>query len=184
MEDGQILALYFQRDEDAIAQTALRYGSKLFTLADRILDSREDAEESVSDTYLKAWNSIPPTKPTYFFAYLAKICRFTAFGILDRRGAAKRSAEVVALTDELALCIPDPHRERQLESQALGEALNAFLATLPEESRRIFLRRYWYADSIAEIAGKYHITESKVKTRLMRTRSALRKFLEQEGFSL
>lgn len=184
MEDSQIIALYFQRDEDAIRQTALQYGSKLYALAHRILENREDAEESVSDTYLKTWNSIPPTRPEHFFAYLAKICRFAAFGRLDWRNAAKRKAEMVELTAEMELCIPDLRQELQLESEELGRLLNAFLGTLNEESRRIFMRRYWYADSVEEIAQRYGIGQSKVKTRLMRARNALRSFLEKEGFTV
>lgn len=184
MEDGQIIELFFQRDEEAIRQTEAAHGHKLFSLSYGILLSREDAQECVSDTYLKAWDTIPPTRPTYLYAYLAKICRFLCFGRLDWRNAAKRKAEIVELTAEMELCIPDLSRERQLESQQLGDLLNEFLGTLPEESRRIFMRRYWYADSIGEIAQRYGLSESKVKTRLFRTRNALRGFLEKEGYSL
>ena len=183
MEDGQIIDLYFQRSEEAIRETEAAHGHKLYTLSYRILLNREYAEESVSDTYLKAWESIPPTRPTYFYAYLAKICRFISFGKLDWKNAAKRKAEVVELTAEMELCIPDLSRQRQLESQELGELLNAFLGTLNEETRKIFMRRYWYADSIAEIAQRYHLSESKVKTQLFRTRNALRVFLEKEGYT-
>ena len=184
MEDEQIIDLYFQRSEEAIRQTEAAHGHKLYTLAYRILCSREDAEESVSDTYLKAWESIPPTRPTYFYAYLAKICRFLCFGRLDWKNAAKRKAEIVELTTEMELCIPDLSRERQLEAQELGRLLNEFLGTLNEESRNIFMRRYWFADSVAEIAQRYRIGESKVKTRLFRARNQLRSFLEKEGYAL
>ena len=184
MEDGAILDLYFARDEEAIRQTEAAHGQKLYTLAYGILAIREDAEESVSDTYLKAWESIPPTRPTYFYAYLAKICRFICFGKLDWKNAAKRKAEVVELTAEMELCIPDLSRERQLEAQELGRLLNEFLGTLNEESRKIFMRRYWYADSVLEIAQRYRMGESKVKTRLFRTRNQLREFLEKEGYTL
>ena len=142
MEDGEILDLYFRRDEEAIRQTEQAHGHKLYTLSYRILLNREDAEESVSDTYLKAWESIPPTRPTYFYAYLAKICRFLSFGKLDWKNAAKRKAEIVELTAEMELCIPDLSREMQIESQELGQLLNEFLGTLDKESRRIFMRRY------------------------------------------
>lgn len=183
MEDGEILDLYFRRDENAIAQTGEAYGHKLYTLSYRILLNREDAEESVSDTYMKAWESIPPTRPTYFYAYLAKICRFVSFGRLDWKNAAKRKAEVVELTAEMELCIPDLSRQRQLEAQELGQLLSDFLATLKPESRKIFMRRYWYTDSIEEIAQRYGISISKVKTRLFRTRNELRSFLEKEGYT-
>ena len=184
MEDGKILDLYFQRDEEAIRQTEAAHGHKLYTLAYGILNLREDAEESVSDTYLKAWESIPPTRPTYFYAYLAKICRFICFGKLDWKNAAKRKAEIVELTAEMELCIPDLSREWRLESQELGRLLNEFLGTLNEESRRIFMRRYWYADSVAQIAQRFGLGESKVKTRLFRARNQLRSFLEKEGYTL
>ena len=183
MEDGKIIELYFQRDEEAIRQTEAAYGHKLYTLAYRILLSREDAEESVSDTYLKAWDSIPPTKPTFFFAYLSKICRFLCFGKLDWKNASKRKAEMVELTAEMELCIPDLSREAQVRSQELGQLLNDFLGTLSEENRKLFMRRYWYADSVAEIAQRFRMGESKVKTRLFRTRNQLRVFLEKEGYT-
>ena len=181
MEDGQIIDLYFRRDEDAIRQTEAAYGGKLYNLSYRILWNREDAEESVSDTYMKAWENIPPTRPAFFYAYLAKICRFLSMGKLDWNNAAKRRAEVVTLSDELACCIPDVSREQQLQSQELGALLNDFLATLSDENRRIFMRRYWYGESIGEIAQRFRLGESNVKTKLMRTRNALRAFLEKEG---
>lgn len=184
MEDGKIIDLYFRRDEEAIRQTEAAHGHKLYTLAYRILLSREDSEESVSDTYLKAWESIPPTRPVYFFAYLAKICRFEAFGRLDWRNAAKRKAEMVELTAEMELCIPDLSSQLKMESEELGRLLNEFLGTLNEESRKIFMRRYWYTDSIMEIAQRYHLSESNVKTRLFRTRNALKAFLEKEGITV
>lgn len=184
MDDNQIIELYFRRDEEAIHQTALAYGSKLYSLAHRILQNSEDAEESVSDTYLKTWDAIPPTRPNFFFAYLAKICRFVAFGRLDWNNAAKRKAEIVELSAEMELCIPDPRDAQRMESEELGRLLNAFLGTLPEENRKIFMRRYWYSESIAEIAQRYHLGESNVKTRLFRTRNALRSFLEKEGITL
>ena len=184
MEDEQIIELYFRRDQDAIVQTELAHGAKLNALANRILMNHEDAQECVSDTYMKAWETIPPTRPSYFYAYLAKICRFLCFGRLDWKNAAKRKAELVELTTEMELCIPDLSRERQLEAQELGRLLNEFLGTLNEESRNIFMRRYWFADSVAEIAQRYRIGESKVKTRLFRARNQLRSFLEKEGYAL
>ena len=181
MEDTQIIELYFARSEEAIRQTEAAYGGKLYQLSYHILWSREDAEESVSDTYMKAWENIPPTRPVFFYAYLAKICRFLSLGKLDWNNAAKRKAEIVELSAEMENCIPDLSREMQLQSQELGALLNEFLGTLSDENRRIFMRRYWYADSIAEIAQRFHLGESNVKTKLMRTRNALRVFLEKEG---
>ena len=184
MEDAKIIALYWDRNEDAIRQTDLAYGRKLHVLADKIVQSHEDAQECVSDTYLKAWNTIPPQRPNYLFAYLAKICRNCAFGILDWRNAAKRKADVVTLTQEMELCIPDLSHLRRLEGEELGCVLNRFLESLSQESRMIFMRRYWYTDSIAEIATRYNISQSKVKTQLHRTRVKLHNFLEREGISV
>ena len=112
MEDVKIIDLYFARNEDAICQTDATYGRKLFCLAQKILHDEQDSEESVSDTYMKVWETIPPHRPTYFYAYLAKLCRFFALGKLDWKNAAKRKAEVVSLTDEMALCIPDQRKEQ------------------------------------------------------------------------
>lgn len=181
MTDEKILDLYFSRKEEAIAETAAAYGRSLMTLSNRILENFQDAEESVSDTYLKTWDTVPPQRPGHFFGYLAKLCRNFALGRLDWRNAAKRGAPVVSLTEEMEACIPDESRERQIEGRELGRILNRFLESLPREARMIFLRRYWFADSITEIAERYSITESKVKTTLHRTRSRLRNYLAQEG---
>ena len=123
MEDEKIIDLYFARSEDAICQTDATYGRKLFCLAQRILHDEQDSEESVSDTYMKTWETIPPHRPTYFYAYLAKICRFFALGKLDWKAAAKRKAEVVSLTDEMALCIPDRKKEAEMEAKEIGKAI-------------------------------------------------------------
>lgn len=181
MTDAEILELYWRRSEDAIRETDDVYGSRLHHLAHQILRSHEDAQESVSDTYMKAWETIPPQKPRYFYAYLAKICRNFALGKLDWKNAAKRSGEVVTLSQELENCVPDHSMEQRLEAQALGEALNGFLEEISRENRMIFLRRYWYADSVAEIARRYGISQSKVKTQLHRTRIKLKQYLAKEG---
>lgn len=184
MGDREILELYFSRNEDAIRQTDAVYGRRLHALADNIVKNSQDAEESVSDTYWKAWETIPPQRPNYFFPYLAKICRNFAFGKLDWKNAAKRKAEVVSLTQEMECCIPDFHREAETEGKELAGLLDAFLRTLSRENRMIFLRRYWYADPVAEIAARYGITESAVTMRLSRTREKLRKYLEKEGITV
>ena len=181
MNDDQIIELFWQRNESAIDEMDAAYGRRLHTLSDHILDNYEDAQECVSDTYMKTWDTIPPQRPNYFFAYLAKICRHFALGVLDWKNAAKRKGEVVALTQEMAACIPDPQHERRLEGEELGKILNRFLESLSYESRVIFLRRYWYLDSIAEISEGLGITQSKVKTQLHRTRAKLHAFLAKEG---
>ena len=184
MEDDKIIDLFWMRDQTAIQETSTKYGRKLQRLAVKILYSHEDAEESVNDTYLSAWNAIPPQRPIHFFAFLAKICRFTAYGKLDWKTAQKRQAEVVELTNELETCIPDAAAQSAFDSRELGGLLNIFLGTLTEEKRLIFLRRYWFEDSVKDIAGRYGIGESKVKTTLLRTRTNLRNFLEKEGIHL
>lgn len=184
MEDAKIIDLYFARNEDAIQQTDAAYGRKLFSLADRILQNPQDSEETLSDTYMKTWETIPPKRPSYFYAYLAKICRFFALGKLDWKTAAKRKAEVVSLTDEMALCIPDQRKEAEMAAKEIGRAMNEFLGSLPQESRVIFLRRYWFCDTIAQIAERYGISESKVKMRLLRTRNQLADYLNKEGITV
>ena len=184
MTDSQMIALFWERNEDAIRETDAVYGRRLYQLADQILHSTQDAEESVNDTYLKAWETIPPQRPNCFFAYLAKICRNSALGRLQWLNAAKRSAEIVELTREMELCIPDNRTHLQMDEEELAEILNRFLEGLPIDSRLIFLRRYWYADSVAEIAARYRISQSKVKTQLHRTRNKLRIFLEKEGITV
>lgn len=181
MDDGKIIELFWNRNEDAITQTDKMYGGKLLGLAERIVQCREDAEESVSDTYMKAWETIPPQRPNYLFAYLAKICRYFALGRLDWKNAAKRKAEIVALTQEMELCIPDKSRGALAESEEIAHAMNRFLEGLSLENRLIFMRRYWFCDSVAEIAGRYEISQSKVKTRLHRLRNQLHTHLEKEG---
>lgn len=181
MTDSQIIALFWDRNEDAIRETDRVYGRRLHVLSDRILRNEQDAQESVSDTYLKTWETIPPQRPAYFFAYLAKLCRNFSLSRLQWQSAAKRSAQVVELTREMDECIPDHSLERKLEGEELGQLLNAFLDGLSRENRLIFLRRYWYADPVREIAERYQISESKVKTQLHRTRKKLQQFLEGEG---
>ena len=184
MEDAKIIELYFARNEDAICHTDAAYGRRLHHLAQNIVRNDQDAEESVSDTYLRAWETIPPQRPVHFFAYLAKICRNLALNRLDWKNAAKRKAEVVSLTEEMERCIPDTQRDRELEARELGAALDRFLRTLPRENRLIFLRRYWYVDTISEIAQRYGLSESAVQMRLNRTRAKLRDYLSKEGIAV
>ena len=184
MEDEKILNMYFARDEQAIHYTDATYGKKLFALSHRILFDRQDAEESVSDTYLKAWTTIPPCRPVHFYAYLAKICRFISLGKLDWNNAAKRNADIISLTDEMEQCIPDQRTYAEADAREIGRTITQFLESVSQESRLIFMRRYWFCDSIAEIAKRYGISESKVKMRLHRTRNQLAEHLNKEGISI
>ena len=181
MDDAKIIDLFWARNEKAIQETDKAYGRKLHVLANKILNNREDAEESVSDTYMKTWEIIPPQRPKYYYAFLASICRHLSFHKVDWKLAAKRNAEVVTLTQEMEMCIPDTRRDRELEGKELGRIMNAFLESLPKDTRLIFLRRYWHVDTIAEIAARYGMTESKVKMQLSRTRAKLQTYLESEG---
>ena len=181
MNDTYILDLYWSRNEQAIEETDKVYGGTLLRFSQRILENRQDAEENVSDTYMRAWESIPPQRPVYFKAFLMKICRCLALDRLDWRKAAKRNAELVSLTEEMASCIPDKRIEDRMEGKALGRLLDVFLAELPKDSRLIFLRRYLYLDTVEEIALRYGFSQSKVKMQLSRTRSKLKTYLNREG---
>lgn len=141
-EDHEIIELYWARSESAVHETDAKYGAKLHTLSGRILPEAEDAEECVNDTYLGAWNAMPPQRPLALFAFLARICRNIACDKLDKLRAKKRSAEVSALTEELSACIADPTAAREAESREIAEALNSFLSTLPVDARLFFMRRY------------------------------------------
>lgn len=179
--DEAIIDLYWARDPQAIEETQLQYGEKLNRMAFQILENREDSEESVNDTYLRTWNSIPPQRPQFFFAYLAKICRFLCFDLLDRKNAQKRSAAVVELTDEMQQCIPDSRQENSAQSEQIGHSISIFLREQSKQDRLLFMQRYWYGKSIKELAQEMNISESSTKVRLHRIRSKLKKFLESEG---
>ena len=184
MTDSQIIALFWERNEDVIQETDAVYGRKLYAISDKILHSNQDAEESVSDTYMRAWETIPPQKPNYFFAYLAKICRNFSLSKLQWNSAAKRNAEVVSLTQEMEQCIPDRSHERKLEGEEIGGVLNRFLDSISLESRLIFMRRYWYTDEVGKIAADYGMSESHVGVLLYRTRKKLKEYLEKEEIYL
>ena len=180
MEDLEIIELYWNRQERAISETAAKYGSRLLGLGRKMIAER-DAEECVNDTYLAAWNAIPPTRPAHLFAWLAKTCRNRICSRIAWQTAEKRKAELVELTDELGQCLPDT-TSQEVEANELGRILSEFLRKLPPEKRYFFLRRYWFGDSIAEIAGACSCSESKVKVTLHRTRGELKRCLEQEGY--
>lgn len=184
MNDSEIILLFLNRDENAIKQTKLKYGDKLSGLSFKILHNSEDSEECVSDTYLKVWNTIPPQMPDFFFAYIAKICRFICFGKLDYEKAKKRNAQALALSDELIECVPSRLADSILSEQVIRDTLNKFVKSLSGEKRLIFMRRYWFSDSISEISQRYHVSESKVKTTLFRTREQLKIDLMKEGINV
>ncbi len=186
MEDAEIIGLYWQRDQRAIDETHGKYGGFLTTIAWNILRSHGDAEECVNDTYLRAWNAIPPARPSAFRAWLGRIVRNLSLDRWKRDRAARRGGgEMEVLLGELDACVPAPRGvERTLEDQEIAALISAFLRTLSQESRALFLRRYWYGQDIGEIAGALGCGESKVKSALFRTRKALRHYLEDEGVCL
>lgn len=186
MDDSQIVELYLQRSESAIGHTAKRYGSRLRSISYGIVHDHETAEECENDTYLQAWNTIPPNTPhSYLFAFLARIIRHISIDRCRYQQRLCRSAYIQELSAELQCCIPGPEdTERRMEAIALGLVISAFLRTLPEEARNVFIRRYWYMDSIADIAHRFGMTQSKIKSMLLRSRNNLRKYLEKEGFDL
>ena len=184
MEDRDIIALYFARAESAIAETAAKYGGYCRAIASRILKSPEDTEECLSDTWLNAWNAIPPQEPNCLRLFLGRITRNLALDRYTYRRAEKRNAEFDAVLEELSQCVGGGSAEADFDAALLGEAISRYLAACKREQRQVFLRRYWYGDSIQEIAASFHFTQSKVKSMLHRTRQGLREFLREEGFSL
>lgn len=183
MKDEAILELYWARSEAAIDETDRVYGRYCYTVAFGILRDQQDAEETVNDAWLKAWESIPPERPRSLKGFLARITRQLSINRLERSIARKRGGGQYAMAlDELAECIPDRSREDLAELTALRDALNRFLRSLPPEPRTVFIRRYWHTQSIAEIAANCGMSESKVKSMLLRSRNKLRKALTEEGF--
>ena len=175
MEDAAIVALYWARDEQALAETAAKFGAYCRKIADNILHSAHDAEECENDTWLAAWNSMPTNRPARLAPYLGRITRNLALDRFDRAAAQKRgSGQTCAPLDELAECVAAPGSvEDSFDAAETGRLISAFLRTLPEETRNIFLRRYWYCDATADIAARYGLTERKVRVTLHRTRGKL-----------
>ena len=185
MEDGQIIELYWQRDQRAIQETGVKYGGFLTSIARNILRSRADAEECVNDTYLHTWNAIPPARPSAFRAWLGRIARNLSLDRWKRDRAVRRGGGAEMLLGELADCVPATHgAEQTLEDREIAALISAFLREQTAENRIIFLRRYWYGEDIGEIAGALGCGQGKVKSSLFRTRKALRAYLEREGVVL
>ena len=186
LQDTDIVDLFFARDEEALSQTARKYGVRLRGIARQITEDVRDAEECENDTYLEAWKRIPPAEPRdHLFAFLGTITRHLALDICRKRNSQKRQAVFCELSDELASCLPGGGlAELQLEAEELQQAVDRFLAACPREQVRIFVRRYWYFDSISAVAKACGCSESKVKVTLFRMREKLRKQLEKEGYTI
>ena len=167
----------------ACAQTDAKYGGYCRSIAHNILKNREDSEECVSDTWLHAWNAMPPQRPSILSSFLGRITRNLSFDRCRRQNAEKRGGGSLPLAlDELSECVPAPGRvEQALEARELAEAIDRFLRTLPERECSIFLRRYWYVDSVQDIAARYALRENTAKSILFRTREKLRRYLAGEG---
>lgn len=182
MDDDSIVQLFFARSEKAISETVAKYGGYCFSIANHILENREDSEESVNDTYLAAWNNIPPRHPSVLATFLGKITRYISLDRWKKRRAGKRGGGQVPIAlEELEECVAGGDTERTFESRELTRCLNRFMEALPGQERSIFVCRYWYLDSIQEIAQRFGFSESKVKSMLHRTRGKLRAVLEKEG---
>ncbi len=182
MLDSEIIALYHQRDEQAIIQTQNQYGAYCLTIAQRILQNYNDAEEVVSETWLKAWNTIPPQKPESLRFYLAKITRNQA---IDCWRSRKRSGPVMTALEELHECVGTaPNMDAYIHAEELQKAINRFLRGQPLQTRNIFVRRYFFMEDVREISLRYQLKEANVHQILHRTREKLKKFLLQEGFML
>ena len=184
MDDNKIVELYLLRDEAAVKQTSEKFGTRLRALAYGIVNDYETAEECENDTYMEAWKTIPPNEPrSYLYPFLARITRHISLNCCRDRSRLKRSAFICELSAEMEECIPAPDDvECRMDDIAFGEVINGFLSTLDEEIRNIFIRRYWYLDTVAEISKRFGLSQSKVKTTLFRCRNRLREHLEKEGY--
>lgn len=181
MEDKQIVELYLTRSESAITETQKKYGRYCRYIAHRILGDEEDADEIVNDTLLKAWRTIPPNSPESLRSYVGMLSRQLSLDRYEEYRAQKRGGQVALVLGELAECIPDRDSGEDIgDSLALRHALNRFVRSLPDKAQGVFVRRYWYACSIAEIAEAYGLKESAVTVLLYRTRRKLKEFLRKE----
>ena len=183
MEDGMIVELYWQRSEDAIAQTQTKYGAYCGAIAWGILHSWEEAEECVSDTWMNAWNAMPTARPSRLAAFLGRITRNLALDRWDRLHAQKRGGgQGHVLLDELAECVPALGGvSQQFDERETARLISDFLRTCKPEERGVFLRRYWYADPVSDVARRFAVSEAKVKSMLFRLRKRLKAYLEEQG---
>ena len=184
MNDTEIVELYWSRKERAVEETAKKYGSYCYAIAYNILSNREDSEESVNDTYIEAWNAMPPHRPLILSSFLGKITRRLAIDKWRSDHAQKRGGgELTDVLDELAECVAyEDSAERHLEKQMLSQAINDFLRTLSETERKIFVCRYFYMESVEAVCKRFGYSVSKVKSTLFRVREKLRIYLQKEGF--
>lgn len=185
MEDAEIIELYWSRDEAALTESDVKYGRMLRHIAFQILFSQQDSEECVNDTYGRAWESIPPKRPDSLAAYLGRIARNLSISRWYEGRAQKRGSGAGVLLSELSECIPSPGSvESEMETGRLTEIINSWLQTLPRDDRVLFLRRYWYGDSLDALAFKCSVSPNKMAGRIYRLRQKLKAVLEKEGVSV
>ena len=182
MKDEELIELFYARSERAITETSQKYRCFCEKIANNILNNRQDTEECMSDSLLKVWNSIPPARPSSLAAYLARIVRNTALHVYERKCAQKRGSGAFALLlSELEECVGDPSQDSVVESMLIRSVLNRFLDGLNPEQRAVFVRRYWTAQPIEQIAAEIGVSKSKVESMLFRLRNRLREELKKEG---
>ncbi len=184
MDDLQIIELYFARDEKAIEETHTKYGKLCFNVANNILSNQRDSEECVNDTYLNVWNTIPPTRPNNFMAFICKITRNLSLKKLEFNTALKRNSNALVSFHELEEVLSDEHINPDIDNEEIGKLLTAFLRNEKEDARNVFIRKYVHFDSIGDIAQRYAFTESKVKNLLYHSRNRLKVFLRKEGIEI
>ena len=183
MEDSEIIALFFERSEQAVAELDRKYGAAVKSTAAHILSDRLDAEECVNDTYWAVWNRIPPEKPDPLVSYVCRIARNLAVNRYHANTAKKRNGNYDLVLDELEECLPSgADIETEIEARELTDAINRFLAALSREDRFHFIRRYWYADPVSELAARTNGSANRISVRLFRLREKLRIMLAKEGF--
>lgn len=181
IDDIRIIELYFERNEQAIKETDIKYGKLCHKLSYNVLNNRQDSEECVNTTYLEVWNRIPPTRPAKFKAYISIIVRDISIDKLRHLTAKKRSADMVMALDELTEILPDERHAPGRNDEEIGKLLSIFLRKQKEEVQRVFVLKYFYFESNGAIAEKYGFTERKVTNMLARTRNKLKKYLIEEG---
>lgn len=184
MDDLRIIELYFERDEQAIKETDVKYGKLCHSIAYNILKNHEDSDECVNDTYVGVWNAIPPTRPNNFMSFVCKIARNLSLKRLEFMKRGKRSADVLLSLNELETILPDERYAPDVGDEEVGKLISTFLRSQKEDVRKVFIRKYYFFDSIGDIAERYGFTESKVKNMLFYTRNKLKDYLIKEGVEL
>lgn len=183
-DDLRIIELYFERDEQAIKETDSKYGKLCHSIAYNILNNREDSKECVNDTYVGVWNAIPPTRPNNFMAFICKIARNLSLKRLEFTKREKRSADIIISFEELVAVLPDERYAPNISDEDIGKVISEFLRNQKEDAKNVFIRKYYFFDSISEIAKRYSFTESKVKNMLFYTRNKLKDYLIREGVEI